>query len=166
MTKLTIEQISHYLKGGMFKATYNPPHLDIGDNNKLVIGTTITVHQNMINSPLQTPIEYKDQHAFNSDSIGGWFPEEDIENIIILDDFIENVQVLPAYIYRLHYTKESQIEPNFGKNTGIKLPFVTSREYIREMDDYILKLSTPQATIIEKAIYTGLVENLTWIKIL
>lgn len=163
---MTEEQFNHYIKGGYFLATYNPKvKHDIGGDNILVIGRKIKVWQNMINSPLQG--HYQGQHAFNADEIYGWFPEEDIEIHEILDEFKDNVQTLPQYMYKLVYTKRSQIKPNFGIGyEDVQLPLEVFREYSNEVDDYVLSLSNPKATEVYKYIWKGTYnEEIKWEKI-
>ena len=62
--------------------------------------------------------------------------------------------------YRLTYTEQSQLFPNFGKGKWVT-PMVVHREYeVQEMgfddekavDAYVMNLSNPQATKIEKKI--------------
>lgn len=155
LTKMTEEQFNHYIKGGYFLATYNPKvKHDLSSGSWEVIGKKIKVWQNMINSPLQG--HYQGQHAFNADEVYGWFPEEDIEIHEILDEFKDNVQTLPQYMYRMVYTKRSQIKPNFGIGyEDIPLPFEVYREYSFETDSYVLGLSKPPATKVQKYIWTG-----------
>jgi len=159
---MTKEQFEHYLKGGVFTAIYAPKSLDIDQASKHFIGHPILVHQNMINNPLQSPEIYKGQHAFNSNVIGGWFPEEDILGLEIVNDFIDQVAPLPVYMYRLIYEERNQIMENFGKIIA-DLPFIVTREYGSDMDSYVKKLSNPQATLIEKCIWRGEYnEKLNW----
>ena len=162
---MTKKQLIHYLKGGKFTAIYNPTKLDISFQSKQMIGKEIIVYQNMIVSPIIHISEYEGQHAFNSENIYGWFPEEDIKIINIIDDFIAP-ESLPKYMYKLHYTKENKIEGNFGKNQSLKVPFFVGIEYSWEMDGYVLSLSNPQACKIEKAVWNGeKYKNIKWITI-
>jgi hypothetical protein len=160
---MTKKQIKHYLKGGKFNAIYNPTKLNIAVESRLQIGNIIVVHQNMIITPILSIKEYEGQHAFNCDSIAGWFPEEDIKHLEIIDEFIDTPEKLPHYMYKLHYSTKEQLTGNFG-NAGmdLSLPYTTGREYSNEMDSYIKMLSTPAADKIEKAIYTGETEEVTW----
>lgn len=151
---MTKEQFEHYIKGGLFKATYKPIGLDISDASRRMAGSTIEVNQNVIVTPIQSPEKWKGQHCFNSPSINGWLPEEDITIIEMIDEFIDFPEVFPMFMYRLTYTEESQIKPNFG-NLEISLPLVVHREYSTDNDNYVLKLSNPQATRIEKAKWIG-----------
>jgi hypothetical protein len=157
------EQLEHYLKGGHLTATYKPKSLDISAKSKMFINFEIEVYQNMITSPLQSPERWIGQHAFNSKDIEGWFPEEDIENLKIINKFKDTPEPLPQYMYRLYYTEKSQFL-NFGIE-DIKLPLLVSKEYHIEADDHVLKLSDPQATKIEKCIYTGNDDSLEWIQL-
>lgn len=153
-SKLTKEQLSHFVKGGMFKAIYSPKKTyDITNHSKLMIGREIIVYQNIINSPIMCVTDYRGQHAFNSRDIKGWFPEEDIEIIEMLNDYIDVPQTIPQYLYLLTYTKKKQLK-NFGKN-NYKLPLIVGREYSNEVDEYVKELSNPKATKIEKAVWTG-----------
>ncbi len=152
---MTRDQIKHYLLGGKFEAIYNPPSLDISSENKRLIGSTIEVYQNCLNTPVQHG-EYdgrwEGQYRFTSPSIGGWFPEEDIQDLKIIDEFLDEEFIEPSkqYCYKLTYTEEKQVRSNFGK--GFKAPIIVCREYSTEKDEYVLKLSNPQATKIEKRI--------------
>lgn len=55
------------------------------------------------------------------------------------------------YWYRLTYTEESQLFPNFG-HSKFNLPLMVYRDYSEESDDHVRGLSDPQATKIEKRI--------------
>jgi len=158
---MTNVELIHYLKGGMFTGIYNPPEHDISNEAKQMIGKEIIVHQNMLIAPLQNPDRWKGQHAFNSSSIYGWFPEQDINDLTIIPKFIDNPETLPIYMYKLVYTKESQLIPNFG-NGDWKIPMIIHREYSVNNDEQILELSKPQATEIHKAIYNGITEIISW----
>lgn len=158
---MTPEQIVHYHKGGKFKAIYSPTVThDLSTANRQRIGDKAIIVQNMINSPMITG-RYKGQHMFNTDIINGYCPEEDFKEIEIIDEFLDTSYPLPVYMYRLTYTEKGQLKPNFGKDT-FSLPLEVGREYVREVDEYILNLSSPQATTIEKAIYDGSTETLEW----
>ena len=161
---MTKEQIQHYLKGGKFLAIYDPPKKsDLSSANLMHVHTSILIYQNVIHSPIISIKEYEGQHAFNSDVISGWFPEQDVKELIIQDDFIDNPEPLPAYMFKLHYTTREQVVGNFG-NAGedMSLPFSTGREYSHDAESYVLKLSDPKATKVEKAIYTGETETPEW----
>lgn len=149
------QQLAHYLKGGMFLATYNPKKMDISASSKTYIGKKMRVWQNMIISPVISVDTYVGQHAFNSDEIRGWFPEEDIEILEMVDEFIDDPQPLPQYMYRFYYTDEKKLNKNFGKNHGLSVPLIVGREYSIEVDDYVRKLSDPPADKIEKAVWNG-----------
>lgn len=150
---MTKEQLIHYLKGGIFTGTWMPKRSDTADYHKK--GTEIRLWQNMLITPI-APEEYEGtnwegQYRFSSDSIYGWFPEEDVENLQIVDEYIEFPESTTQHCYRLTYTEEKQLLPNFGKG-NFKLPMVVYREYNTNMDDYVKKLSKPQATTIEKRV--------------
>ena len=154
MSKLTDEQLEHYLKGGRFRAKYNPPRRDISPESFDMIGEEIIVEQNMLNGPIQCIAEYRGQHAFNSPSISGWFPEEDIEILEIIDSYKDNPEPTPVYLYRMHYSTREQVVKNFG-NAGREydLPMVVGRQYVRENDQYIKDLSSPPADRVEKCVW-------------
>lgn len=157
------KELEHYLKGGKFTCIYNPKMMDIDTNSKSFIGKTITVWQNIVVNPI---IEYKEfvgQHAFNTDEIHGWFPEEDIKDLTIIDEFIDNPELLPKYMYRLYYSTKEQLEGNFGTGYDIELPYVSGREYDYDEDEYVKNLSNPAADKIEKAIWNGeAYEDIKW----
>ena len=160
-TKLSAEQIAHYLKGGKFRAIYKPTKLDISSNSKMQIGKELIIYQNMMVVPIVISTPYLNQHAFDTSEIYGWSPEEDFEILEMLDDYIPNPQMLPHYMYKLHYTRKEQLKPNFGKGSW-KAPMMIGRDYAVVMDNYVLGLSNPQATKIEKAVYTGETEDVEW----
>lgn len=154
---MTEQQFNHYIKGGLFEATYNPKNKhDLVEKEALLkFGRKITAYQNMIITPIQESI-YKGQFRFNADEVYGWFPECDIYEIKIIDEYIEDVEPLPVYMYRMTFTKKSQIFPNFGKGyDDIEFPFYVYREYACDTDDYILKLADPLPTRIEKYVWYG-----------
>jgi hypothetical protein len=149
---MTKEQTIHYLKGGKFTAVYTPVLTDTKDYHKK--GRTITVWQNCLNTPIgegEYSQNWGGQYRFNSDEIYGWFPEEDIKILEIVDEFIPYPEKITKYCYRLTYTEKSQILPNFGIG-NFSLPLIVYREYDDESDEYIKKLSSPQATMIEKRV--------------
>lgn len=160
------EQLVHYYKGGKFRATYSPKTSDTKDYYKK--GRTIEVYQNCLITPIQEGEYGKNwagQLRFNSHNIYGWFPEEDIENLEIINEFIEYPEKTKKYCYRLTYTKDNQLFPNFGKS-NFTLPLTVYREYDEDSDEYIIKLSKPQATSIEKRVVdlaSG--EELPWKKL-
>lgn len=158
-------QLEHYLKGGMFSGIFNPKVLDIIEKDKKQIGKTMVFYQNVLISPiLQT--DRIGQFRFNSIELFGWVPEEDIENLTIIDKYKEHVEKLPVYIYALKYTDETKLLPNFGNNHNLKVPCIVYRECSVESDDYIQSLSKPQADEILKAIWNGEeVEKIKWTKI-
>lgn len=155
---MTQEQFEHYIKGGKFKAIYKPRKKDISKASKAMRGKETVAYQNMLICPIQDD-QWNGQHCFNSTSIHGWFPSEDIEILEILNEVIPNVEPLPQYMYRLYYFNQQSIIANFGKQTTLISPFRAARNFNREMDDYILKLSTPQADRIEKAVWKGRFEE-------
>lgn len=152
---MTPEQLTHYLKGGIFLALYSPKVThDLDRTNLNEIGQKIEVFQNFgwVAPLVET---YSGQHAFNSYSISGWFPEEDIEILEMLDSYIDHPEPLPRYVYKITYLDQSKIKPNFGK-VKIKVPFTISREYTTEMDKYVVeKLSNPRACKVEKCVWDG-----------
>jgi len=157
------EQHEHYMKGGMFTAMYSPKvTYDLDVENRLMIGQEITCYQNYLITPGgNLPQKYPNQHMFSSRDIRGYFPEEDIEILRTIDDYLEYPEELPMYVYRMTYTTEEQIVGNFGKwENKIGLPLIVERSYPMERDDYVLnELSTPPATLVEKAIYYGKFEE-------
>lgn len=54
-----------------------------------------------------------------------------------------------AVKYRLYYTEESQLFNNFGKGNWT-VPMTVERRYDQEEDEYVMSISDPQATRIEK----------------
>lgn len=143
----------HYLKGGKFKAIYNPATLDISEESKNKIGKLIQVYQNCLNTPLPNG-----QFRFNSPSIHGYFPEEDIEIVDTLNEFIDFPEPTTKYCYRFTYTNPKTIFSNFGKG-NFPSPLIVFREYNFESDEYVLKLSNPQADLIEKRVLNLLEDN-------
>lgn len=159
-TNLTEEQLKHYLKGGKFKAIYNPKHTDdISARSMGYIGKVMDVWQGPMICPLQI-IGWEGQHSFESSEIVGWFPEEDVNILETINSRI-TPQKLPQYIYELLYTTPEQIKFNFG-NGKIKPPIKVYREYDHENDAFIMHLSDPQATEIKRAKYDGKSEKLKW----
>ena len=147
---MTKEEKKHYYLGGKFKATYKPILSDTRDFHKS--GMSIIVHQNCLITPIGEDEYNRDwagQLRFNSKDIYGWFPEEDIIDLKIINDFIEYPEQTKRWNYKLTYTEQSQVFGNFGKGNFIA-PMSVYRDYTSQMDDYLLKLSKPQATKIEK----------------
>ena len=162
---MNAEQLKHYVNGGKFKATYKPKFLDIAPESMLMIGREIIVHQNMINYPILEVERYVGQHAFNSDKIYGWFPEEDLENLEVIDEHIECVEPLPVYMYRLHFFDQNKIKHNFGETSGLKVPCIVGRGYPFDNDKYVIEiLCDPRACKIDKTIWTGVekYKDLEW----
>ena len=164
---MTEEQFNHYIKGGKFTAVYNPPKTsDLSQDNLARIGRSCVVYQNMIISPLQSPESHKGQHAFDADIISGWCPEEDFENLTILDEFREHFEPTPQYLFRLDYTNPDSIKVNFGTNSGLQVPCSVYREYGTDNENYVLKLSDPQADEIFKYVWKGeYQEKIEWVSI-
>ena len=164
---MTEEQFNHYIKGGKFTAVYNPPKTsDLSPVNLAKVGMSCIVWQNMIVSPLQEPERYVGQHAFNTDIIFGWCPEEDFKDLVILEEFIDSPESLPQYIFRLDYTDPNSVEGNFGKTSGLKVPFSVCRDYGTDNESYVLKLSDPQADEIFKYVWKGKYqEKIEWVSI-
>jgi hypothetical protein len=153
--KLTKEQLQHYLKGGLFKAIYQPTRVNNLNQDAIrTIGSTIEVYQNCDISPI-VGSRYDGQHRFNTEFIYGWIPKEDIQIIELIDEFVENPESLPLYMFRMTYRNPDTIIKNFGK--GNWLPsLVVGRSYKTDMTDYVLKtLSDPPADIVEKCIWDG-----------
>jgi len=144
---MTPEQRNHYFKGGKFTATYDPQKLDIAWESKMIIGKKIEVYQNCLNTPMENG-----QLRFNSPSIYGWFPEEDIKDLVIINEFIDFPEPTTKYCYRITFTDRNAITKNFGKgNWGKKV--VTTREYNTDHDNYVLnELLDPMPDTIEKRI--------------
>lgn len=147
--RMTPEQRKHYLNGGKFSATYNPLSMDLSGETKAVIGTKITVYQNCVNSPILEDT-FNGQFRFNSPSIHGWLPEEDVTDLEIIDEFIDFPEKsTKKFNYRLTYTDEKKLFQNFGKGNW-KVPMVVYRSFDEESDEYVKSLSDPQADTIEK----------------
>lgn len=151
---MTNEELAHYAKGGIFRAFYRPKTVDIPGRNLSQIGRFIEVHQNMECTPIVEPGRWSGQFRFNSTAVYGWFPEEDLDDLTIVNAFVDNPQKLPQFIYKMTYTEEEQLRPNFG-NGPWKIPLVVERQFSVENDAYVLSLSSPQATAVEKAVWNG-----------
>lgn len=156
-------QLEHYLAGGKFKGIYNPKSLDIDTESMLKIGNEIEVFQNMIITPIVDIEKWKGQFRFNSDSIYGWFPEEDVDDLEIISDFKYDIKSLPVYMYKMTYLNKDSIRSNFGKG-NFSIPLIVSREYSSEKDEYVLnELSSPKADIVEKFVWNGeLIDEIKW----
>ena len=163
---MTAQQLQHYLNGGKFNVIYNPTITDdLPQHIKKHIGQLMIAHQNMLTAPLVG--KRQGQHAFNVEAFKEWVPEEDIQILDIIGEYI-TPEPLPKYMYRLTYSNHEQTFQNFGNQyKNIELPFVVGREYSSEQDEYVLRLSTPQADSVEKAIWNGeQFEDIKWTKIL
>lgn len=159
---MTKKQLQHYLSGGHFLAKYNPIKMDIPQTAKSYIGKKIIIWQNMLTTPIIDIKDWLGQFRFNSDKISGWFPEEDITILEILDDYKDFPEPLSKYMYRLTYTKQEKLFNNFGTGSW-KIPMIVGREYSTEQDAYIMKLSKPQACKIEKFVWNGEeINNIKW----
>jgi hypothetical protein len=154
---MTDEQLKHYLAGGIFEATYDPKDKSTVKSQCVpYFGTRVRVWQNMEIAPIHSVAKWEGQHRFNAELIYGWFPEEDIHDIEIVDEFIDYPKSLPQYMYRLTYTKREKIKPNFGNGyEDTVLPMVIGRDYSRENDEYVMNLGSPIACRIEKAVWNG-----------
>jgi len=74
-----------------------------------------------------------------------------MSDMMIIDEFIDSPEKTEKYCYMLIYTERKQLLKNFGSGyEKIPLPMAVHREYDEENDDYIMKLSDPQATTIKK----------------
>lgn len=144
-------EILHYLKGGKFTAIYNPKVDDISDKHKQLSGRKAIIHQNCLNSPIFDD-KYKGQYRFwiDLDNKRFWHPEEDFDDITIIDEFISRPGKTKKFFYKLVYLDETKLLPNFGKN-NFKVPLEVFRDFDTERDDYILNhISNPKACRIEK----------------
>ena len=152
---MTTDQLKHYHLGGKFKAIYNPVDTsDISDESKSYAGKELIVWQNMIVVPLSG--KWEGQHAFNASEIYGWFPEEDIQIIEQIEEYLNNPEALPRYFYRFTYTDHQTILENFGKGyEHVTLPYVVQRDFPFEKHEYVKQLSKPAADKIEFCVYTG-----------
>lgn len=125
------EQFEHYIKGGMFKGIYNPKiTFDLSQRNLILMREEIQLSQNLQICPIQDgeyrssssgKSRYVGQFRFNSDQIDGMFPEEDIENLEIINEFVDNVEPLPVHMFKLVFDSREVIMEVFG-NAGKKLP--------------------------------------------
>jgi len=161
---MTSEYLAHYLRGGKFYAFYNPKGTDITPDSKSFIGKRIVVHQYSVTCPLQFPEKWKGQHAFNSVSIGGWFPEEDVTDLAIIpDSYIERVEPLPIYIYRFTYLSEDKVVKILGKGDW-KSPFKIVRSYSFPADSAVRKLldSPDCPDVSERCVWEGKSDELEW----
>jgi len=165
------EMMKHYFSDGLFSAIYSPRVIDdLSLHNKLQIGNRLIVKANVVKSPI-IATKYQGQYRFNSSSIRGWFPEEDISELQIIkhgngiprkqtDGFcshkgdLEIKDVSKEFLYRMYYTTQEQIDENFGISSYKPL-FVVGREYTFENDDYVKSISKPPATYCEKAVWSG-----------
>lgn len=166
MTKLTEEQFNHYLKGGYFKVIYNPTYTrDLSHESLSMIGKETVAYQNMIINPLND-VRWKGEHAFNSPDIYGWFPERDIVIKGIINEFLPSKDIVkpPVYMYCLTYTRKEQMEGNFGIHwADSMMKHQIFREYSCPRDNYIMVLSNPMPTIIQKTVWEGKYgEKLQW----
>jgi hypothetical protein len=158
---MTENQFNHYIKGGIFRANYMPTKADLSEESMEKIGKEIFVFQNIDISPITTG-PYTGQHRFNSHSIGGWIPEEDLEITLNTPHYNDEVYKPPMYIYKLHYSTKEQIQGCFG-NVEIPLPYIAERAYPSDSDEYVLSLSNPQCDKIEKTYWKGeYQEKLIW----
>lgn len=124
------EQLQHYLKGGKFKAIYSPKVIDnLGKSNVELIGETCKFWQNTNVSPISGDPIYMGQHAFNSNRVWGWSPEEDLMDLVIIDEYITKPEVLPRFIYRLTYSTMDEIMRSWPHSKTLKAPLVFGREY-------------------------------------
>ena len=147
----------HYLNGGKFLAIYNPVKTtDIKDDSKLMIGKEIVVYQNCLNAPIQEDeygSDWKNQYRFNSYSIHGWFPEEDITILSTLNEYVDFPESTLKYMYRMTYVGSEQIFGNFGKGYENRDELVVYRDYSSEVDSYVVnELSSPKAALVEKKV--------------
>lgn len=90
---MTPEQLKHYKKAGRFTAIYDPKiREDLLDVNVPFIGKNIDVYPDdtsTIGSGTYEPISYppyKGQYSFLSNIILGWIPEEDLNDLTIVDE--------------------------------------------------------------------------------
>lgn len=151
---MTKEQIEHYRKGGVFMATYMPKVTSDLRENVNEVGKRLKVWQNVISSILVTPKEYEGQFPFNADEVYGWIPEQDLDNLEMIDEFYESIVPYgKRYLYRLYHNTQESVNANFGK--GYTAPMVVGRQYASQIDDYVMKLSSPQADKIERAVWNG-----------
>lgn len=155
-TKLTEQQFQHYLKGGKFLASYLPKSLLSEANANAPVNKKILVYQNMLISPSMAG-KFIGQHMFNSPEVYGYFPEEDIEDLEIVNEFLDSPEPYPIYMYLLYYNTKEQVQENFGNYKPSSYPVIVERSFPREMDDYIISISTDgfQASKIQKAVWHG-----------
>lgn len=145
---MTKKQLEHYLKGGKFTAIYAPVKTDdLSGDNLDVIGRSITVHQNMLITPImkgEYGQDWEGQFRFNSVYIDGWFPEEDVVSLNIIHEYIEHREELPVHWYRMEYTDRKSIRANFGKGYEDRQRVVITRQYWEECHEYVTgKLHQP-----------------------
>lgn len=159
---MTKDQFEHYSKGGLFKALYWPSIThDLESGSKMYIGQTLIVYPNIVMSPILEET-YNNQFRFNAAEIYGWFPEEDIKDLEIMDEYMEDRAIVtPQHLYQIVYTTKEKLVPNFGKGYEDKpLPFKVYREYSHPADDYVRKLSDPPADELYKYVWQGAYKEL------
>lgn len=152
---MTKEQRMHYLKGGKFTAEYNPSATDdISVRSGKMVGKDIVVYQNCLNTPMENG-----QFRFNSPSVDGWIPEEDLKDLDWVDEYIESPEPTTQWCYRMTYVDQTSIFKNFGKGNWTA-PMVVHREYSSDQDDYVIhKLSNPKADKVERRVLDMLVDQ-------
>ena len=152
---MTPAQRKHYLKGGKFLAKYRPKktHDLLGSNIKNENGIVI-VHQNVLVVPLSNG-----QYRFSCDEIIGWIPEEDLIELDPIMQYIEYPHPTIQYCYRMTYDNSDAIFQNFGKAFENYNHLVVFREYSDDNDNYIMKLSKPQAALVEKRVIDLMDDN-------
>jgi len=159
---MTTEQLDHYMKGGYFIAKYSPKvTYDLSTDDQKLIGNDIKVYQNCLNHPTPNPA-YPDQFAFSSSSIYGWFPEEDIEILQPIEEYLEFPEPIVQYMYKMKHISEEGILRNFGLRSTV--PIIVMRSYTNDKDQYVLnELSDPPADEVYKAVWdyrdTGIIVN-------
>jgi len=159
---MNAKQIKHYLKGGKFRVKYNPIKTDdIGESIHMV-GKKSIAYQNVIIAPIVEVSTYEGQHAFNVEGVYGWVPEQDIEIIGILEEYIKYVQPLPQYMYRSTIKGKENIKALFGKGYGSAEEMIVGRSYSKPNLDWFKEIQNNRASKIEQSIYTGETEELVW----
>lgn len=165
-SNLTPEQLAHYIKGGYFEAVYMPKRKDVSLSSLLEVGNKIIVWPNIIFAPIQFVEPFLGQMAFDSNSLEGWIPDEDLDKLTIIDEYLDaDFMTLPQYLYRIHFFTQDKVDDSFGKDVGLA-PMSVGRSYSMPYEE-TLKTYEPQPDKIERAIWNGTEyqDELEWVTV-
>jgi len=153
-SKLTDEQIQHFLNDGMFTATYTPTSHDVSKRLLFLMDKRITIYRNYELTPCVDVPKFMGEYKFFIEGYEncGWCPESDFGDIFILpNNFISDLSRWNSnHQYALVYNDRQTCIDNFG-SYGItcELPFVIGRSYDTNQHDYVLnKLSNPKPQLV------------------